>query len=208
MNTLEVIPSGYDANRTAWHSASNIQNGYADTTNTTGAFIYLTRGGMAETYIYYTFDVSAIPVGATINSITGKVKCFISEVSSSRITQRNIQLFAGTTAKGSPTTIDNMTSLFDLTPGNWTREELGNISLRVYAQRGYTGSNNNYYIIFYGAELTIEYESGGLTQTLKIKSNGNWEDVSKVYKKENGSWVEQQDLSEVFDENANYVKGN
>lgn len=206
MNTLTVVPSGYDTTRTAWYSASNIQNGYADTTNTTPAYIYLTRGGMAETYIYYTFDVSAIPVGATINSVTGKVKCFISETTSSRITQRNIQLFSGSTAKGNATTIDSMTSLFDLTPGNWTREELDNISLRAYAQRSYTGTNNNYYITFYGAEITIEYESGGVTQTLKIKSNDNWEEVSKVYKKENGTWVEQQDLSQVFDTQKNYLK--
>lgn len=208
MNTLTVVPSGYDATRTAWYSANNIQNGYADTTNTTPAYIYLTRGGMAETYIYYTFDVSAIPLNATINSVTGKVKCLISETTSSRITQRNIQLFSGSTAKGNATTIDNMTSLFDLTPGNWTREELENISLRVYAQRGYTGSNNNYYIVFNGAEITIEYEAGGATQTLKIKSNGSWTEVSKVYKKENGSWVEQADLSQVFDTNANYARVN
>lgn len=208
MNTLTVVPSGYDTTRTSWYSANNIQNGYADTTNTTPAYIYLTRGGMAETYIYYTFDVSAIPSNATINSVTGKVKCLISETTSSRITQRNIQLFSGSTAKGNATTIDNMTSLFDLTPGNWTREELENISLRVYAQRGYTGSNNNYYIVFNGAEITIEYEAGGATQTLKIKSNGSWQDVSKVYKKENGSWVEQADLSQVFDTNANYARAN
>lgn len=206
MNVLEVIPSGYDTNRTAWYGVNKIQNGYADTTNTTPAYIYLTRGGKAETYIYYTFDVSAIPSSATINSIVGKVKCSITEVSSARIIQRDVQLFSGNTAKGSPTTIDNMTYLFDLIPGNWTREELDNISLRVYAQRGYTGSNNNYYIMFYGAEITIEYESGGVTQTLKIKSNGNWEDVSKVYKKENGTWVEQQDLSQVFDTQKNYLK--
>lgn len=208
MNTLEVNPSGYDINRTSWASVSNIQNGYATTSNNSPAYIYLKKGGAEETYIYYTFDTSLIPANAVINSVGCRVKVYISETSSARIMQRNIQLFSGSTAKGNATTIDNMTGLFDLTLGNWTREELGNISLRVYAQRGYTGSNNNYYITFHGAELTIEYESGGVTQTLKIKANGNWEDVSKVYKKENGSWVEQADLSEVFDATANYVKGN
>lgn len=206
MNTLTVVPSGYDATRTAWYSANNIQNGYADTTNTTPAYIYLTRGGMAETYIYYTFDVSAIPSNATINSIVAKARGSITETSSARITQRNLQLFSGNTAKGSPTAIDSVTEFFDLTPGNWTREELDNISLRIYVQRGYTGSNNNYYILFKGAEITIEYEAGGATQTLKIKSNGSWTEVSKVYKKENGSWTEVQDLSQEFDTNANYVK--
>lgn len=37
-------------------------------------------------------------------------------------------------------------------------------------------------------------------------SNGNWQDVSKVYKKENGSWIEQEDLSQVFDTQKNYLK--
>ena len=31
--------------------------------------------------------------------------------------------------------------------------------------------------------------------------------ASKVYKKINGSWVEQADLSSVFDTSTNYVKG-
>lgn len=32
--------------------------------------------------------------------------------------------------------------------------------------------------------------------------------TSKVYKKINGSWVEQSDISGVFSTSANYVKGN
>lgn len=42
---------------------------------------------------------------------------------------------------------------------------------------------------------------------LMLKSNGSWVTVSKVYKKVNGSWVEQDDLSSLFDTTANYVKG-
>jgi hypothetical protein len=38
--------------------------------------------------------------------------------------------------------------------------------------------------------------------------NGSWVEFQKVYKKINGSWVEQTDPSSIFDTTANYVKGN
>lgn len=40
------------------------------------------------------------------------------------------------------------------------------------------------------------------------KVTGGWVPSTKVYKKVNGSWVEQSDLTTVFDTNTNYVKGN
>jgi hypothetical protein len=40
------------------------------------------------------------------------------------------------------------------------------------------------------------------------KTTGGWVAATKVYKKVNGSWVEQSDLTTVFDTNTNYVKGN
>ena len=43
--------------------------------------------------------------------------------------------------------------------------------------------------------------------TLSFKSNGAWVTVTKAYKKVSGSWVEQSDLTTVFDSNTNYLKG-
>ena len=43
--------------------------------------------------------------------------------------------------------------------------------------------------------------------TISFKDNGSWVSASKVYKKVSGSWVEQQDLTTVFDPTKNYVKG-
>ena len=57
------------------------------------------------------------------------------------------------------------------------------------------------------ANHTIVVTSSGSTATLSYKSNGSWVAASKAYKKISGSWVEQTNLSNVFDSNTNYVKG-
>lgn len=207
MSTLIVNPSGYDE-RSAWKNAYSLENAYNGTENTNRATFAL-KTDNALTYIYLTFDLSSIPADAIINSVSCNVKASIDNANAARIAQKQVQLFSGTEAKGTVTTIPtSQSSIVSLDTGTWTREELDSLTLRFYAKRGYSGTSNNYYIYIYGADLTIEYTSGGVTQTLKIKSNGNWTDVSKVYKKENGSWVEQTDLSQVFDTNANYVKEN
>ena len=206
MSTLIVNPSGYDE-RSAWKSVYGLENAYNSTENTDRATFAL-KTGSALTYIYLTFDLSSIPADAIINSVSCNAKASIDNANAARIAEKQVQLFSGTEAKGSVTTIPTSASIVSLDTGTWTREEMDNLTLRFYAKRGYSGTSNNYNIYIYGADLTIEYTSGGVTQTLKIKSNGNWQDVNKVYKKENGSWVEQTDLSQVFDTNANYVKEN
>lgn len=205
MSTLIVNPSGYDESRSVWRNVTNLQNAYNSTENTTYATFGL-RTGTYLTYIYLTFDLSSIPANAVINSVSCNVKVRIENANTSRIAEKQVQLFSDTEAKGTATTIPFSASIVSLDTGTWTREELDNLTLRFYAKRGYTGTSNNYYIYVYGADLTIEYTSGGVTQTLKIKSNGNWQDVRKVYKKENGEWIEQTELSQVFDTQKNYLK--
>ena len=46
-----------------------------------------------------------------------------------------------------------------------------------------------------------------VTDKLYFKENGAWTAASKAFKKVNGIWVEQTDLTAVFDANTNYVKG-
>ena len=50
--------------------------------------------------------------------------------------------------------------------------------------------------------------SGGNTPKLYVKINGAWKEVTAAYKKTNGSWVLQSDVTTVFDTDTNYVKGN
>ena len=54
--------------------------------------------------------------------------------------------------------------------------------------------------------LQLEYEE--IVEDIYIKENGNWNKYSAVYKKENGIWVLQSNLTSIFDVNTNYVRGN
>jgi hypothetical protein len=49
---------------------------------------------------------------------------------------------------------------------------------------------------------------GGSTKKLYIKQNGTWVAFSKAYVKVNGTWVQQTDLSNIFNSQTNYIKGN
>lgn len=154
-------PVDYDANDHAYYSLSGVDNGYTDSSSTSYATISLTRGSRAETHLWYLFDTSSIPDGAVITSVACTVKCYISSTNSSYIATRQVQLFAGDTAKGSATTITNSTSVRTMSVGTWTLDELRNLRLRVYAVRGTSNVNTNYYFRFYGATLSVTYTYQG-----------------------------------------------
>lgn len=50
-------------------------------------------------------------------------------------------------------------------------------------------------------------DTGGDTDTMWFKANGSWVEAVKVYKKVSGAWVEQADLTQVFDNGTDYVFG-
>lgn len=115
-DTITVHPTGV-ADDHAYASVSSIANGYAESSNTNYATINLTTGQNATTYIYFTFDFSSIPASATIDSVSCTAKAYINTTNSSRITTRQIQLYSGTTAKGSASTVSNSTTAFSMTTG-------------------------------------------------------------------------------------------
>lgn len=205
VKTLTVYPSGYVSDDYAYESASNIENGYNSADNTTYATINLTTGKSAETYIYYTFDLSAIPDGAAIISITCSAKSQISSSTSSHVAERTMQLYSGTTAKGSSVQINSpfISSVTKMTVGDWTADELKDCRLKLYAKRGSSNTSTTYYIKFYGATLTVEYAEpdiipivgnitvGGVAKTLAggyCNIGGVWKTICKSYSNINGMW--------------------
>lgn len=209
MSNLEVYPSGYDTSKSSFNGQpTSPENAYTSYEDTTYARYNLITGANANTYVYFTFDLSSIPINAIIKSVNCIAKAFVTEGNTSRIAVKQLQMYCGDTAKGTASDIAYSANSYELDTGSWTREELDSLYLRLYAKRGTQRVTTSYQLCFFGANLVIEYESGGVTQTLKIKSNSNWEDVSKVYKKESGSWVEQTSLDTLFDTTANYVKSN
>ena len=169
-DTITVHPTGV-ADDYAYASVSDITNGYAESSHTNYATINLTTGSGATTYIYFTFDFSSIPAGATIDSVSCTAKAYINTTNSSRITTRQIQLYSGTTAKGSASTVSNSTTAFSMTTGTWTRNELQNARIRLYGVRGTSNTTSAYYFRFYGATFTVNYSVNGTAYTIGATSN-------------------------------------
>ena len=203
INTLTVYPSGYVSDDYAYKSATGIENGYNFADNTTYATINLTKGGGAETYIYYTFDLSAIPDGAVITSVSCSANVTISSTFSLYISSRTMQLYSGTTAKGSSASIPSNAASTTITAGDWTRDELTDCRLKLYAKRGSYGSTSGIHIKFYGATLTVEYAEpdiihiignttvDGVAKTLAggyVNIGGVWKTIAKSYTNINGVW--------------------
>lgn len=183
-------PVSYDSDR-QWNSASATANGYTDSSSTNYCQVNLTFGSQAETMVNWNFgSFAAIPEGATIDSVTCTCKCMINNTTASRIAIRTAQLYSGSTAKGTAYTVANSTTVFDITPGTWTREELLSAKLRLYAKRGTSSTGTGYYFRFYGATMTVEYSYEGASYNLKVKNNGSWVTPTKVLVKDEGTWKE------------------
>lgn len=169
----------------------------ADTSAVSGNDYSSSSGSHAQ--IYYSFDFSDIPSDATIVSVECQVKGHCESTSASNRRAR-CQLYVGTsTAKGSYTDFSSTSAqTLTLDTGTWTRSELDDLRLRF--EIGYYGGLVN------GATVTITYEEKA-SDTIMVKQSGAWVAFATAYKKVNGAWVKQSDLTSVFDPTANYVKG-
>ena len=191
--------------------------------HTTASATYVKDNGnnTATGWAIYSFDFSAIPAGATINSVTVKCYGFCENTTHDSTHKANIKLYSGSTQKGTEqyfTSTSNQTITIS-SPGTWTRDELQNAKLHfevAYYGGGifgitwtvsYTESGYEYIISNVAANHTITVTSGGTTTILYYKNNDSWAAATRVYKKISGSWVQQNDLTTVFDGNTNYVKG-
>ena len=161
-SSVTFIPSAYDSGTFTVSGSYPASNGLSNTSST--SYARFTMSTTAQ-YCIYSIGVSGIPSNATINSVTCSVKAAVS--STANTTTRTVQLYAGTTAKGSAYTlpVSSSTTTFSLTPGTWTAAELQNCKIRFDGQRG---GNQSRYIMFYGAELTVNYTytSYNITSTI------------------------------------------
>lgn len=140
-------------------------NGYNGTSNTSSyARLQLNANSTTtDCYIYYTFSISGIPSDATIDSVS----CVARIYANNRVTTgtstnaASIQLYNGTTAKGSAQTgIGRSAANVTISnTGSWTVSELNNIRLRIKGRR--TNTSNSAYLYFYGADLTVNYSING-----------------------------------------------
>lgn len=152
-------------------------------------------------HIDYSFDFSEIPAGASIQSVSVRVKGHCESTSSSSEVA-TLQLYSGSTAKGSESEFTSTSDqTITMSAGTWTRAELQNAILRFTI--GYYGGAVS------GATWSVTYEmdgyvytisnitadhtivvspSGGTSINIRVKQNGAWITPSKVYVKQNGTW--------------------
>ncbi len=185
-------PTSYDSGYAAY-SLKNPTRGYKDSGDTTNySQLNLVRGEGAVSYLYYNFSFN-IPSGATITAISCTVTCLINRTVATNITTRQIQLYAGSTAKGSASDVVNSTNLMTLDAGNasdWSASDVNNAKIRLYAVRGSVNTTNNYYFRFYGATLTVNYTydktqyevtATSNVQGITVSSAQEWVDAGEDY---------------------------
>ena len=160
--TLTVYPSGYDQEHisiAAFASSYPATNAYNSADNTSAfAQININRGEYAESYIYFTFDLSALPVGARITSVSCDVRAYINQLDTNHLIDTAfMQMSSGQTLKGSPTNFTGTETKHTLDVGTWTAEELENACLYIYVKRTNINTTTARPTRIFGATLTIDY---------------------------------------------------
>ena len=197
MATITVYPSGYVRDDHAYKSVKGITNGYKSAGNWYRyATIEATAGG-AETYFYYTFDLSELPPDVVITSVTCVATAIVPKFNS--LETSTVQLYCSTNAKGSAVAMGKKVSVES---GTWTRKELKDCRLKLYGKT-YESSAATTDIMFYGATLTIEYAEAanvpivgdvtieGVAKELSMgycNIDGVWKTIAKSYTNINGVW--------------------
>ena len=211
MASVTLVPAGYDGQISSYSSVDAsypLSNGLTSSSSDTFTVLNLNKGSGAVSKLAVKFDVSKIPTDAKVNSISCKIKAKISNAYS-YILSGVAQLYCGTAGLSSEIDLgtSEVAQSFSDT-GWWDRESLNELVLLITCTRGSLSANNSQTLRFYGADLTVDYTSGGSSgPVLSTKVNGSWVNVSKVYKKVNGLWVEQSDIASLFDTNTNDGKG-
>lgn len=121
---------------------------------------YANGGSSSTAHIDYDFEFD-IPENATIESVACQVKGHCENTSRSTA---NLQLYAGTTAKGSVSKFTSTSAqTVTLTTGTWTRAEVDNLKLRFTI--GYYGGLVN------GATVTITYQYDDITYVITVNNS-------------------------------------
>lgn len=157
VNLSSYIPKSTDG---SWYNVSNLSNAYSGVSGSGSSSycgITLERGAGAETYIYFLFDTSGIPDNATIKSVECKAKVSISNTTAANVASRGAKLCSGTTEKTASVSVTTTAAIRTFTMGTWTKQELSDVRLKMYATRGESNTTSNYALRVYGATLTIVY---------------------------------------------------
>lgn len=169
--TETIVPESYTNGTTAF-TITNIDNAYTDASSTTFATLTAAGGGTARS-IYLELGNLTIPSSATITGVTCSATLQFSRNNSSSGVTASCQLYSGSNAKGSATTIvssatDLAKTTFNLTTGNWTASEIANARLFIIMTNNASSTQRLLYV--YGVSFNVTYEVDGLVYTYTINN--------------------------------------
>lgn len=209
MATAKLIPSSYYLSST-YLVMSDAENMYDDVSSTDYATLTNTNASTSYYYCYIRgFNIGDIPATAVVSSFTVKIRGRASGAYNAAL-----YLCHGTTtiSNATATQFPNSSSMTTRTfaNGSLTWADIAGyddtFGIRINCRRNAKNTQSYYYIV--GAEIDVTYEVPVPTsEKLYFKNNGAWVEASKAYKKVGGVWVEQSDLTSVFDDQTNYVRG-
>ena len=208
MATIRLIPSSYSLSNTTYLSVTSASNMYTNTDSTTYATVTNSQSGTTTYYIYLKgFNFGDVPSDAVVSSFTVKFKANEKRASTST-SYRPYLVNNTTTITGSCDVVSTSVAVHEFTgvTATWaTIKGYGsNFGIRISNRR--SNKNQQSTVNIYGAEIEVNYTIPS-DKTLYVKSNGSWVQVSKAFKKVNGVWVEQTDISNVFQSGVNYRYG-
>lgn len=153
------IPVTYDSENSFYDSiyTGSTSDGLAPSTSTSRICAFVSQTAYAEAKLIYNFDCSSIPQNATITSVTcvAAAACYSN---GQYFDTKTLQLYNGNTAKGNAVTITgngNTPTEHSINGGQWTRNELNDIKIVTYIQRGNNTTQASF--SFWGATLTVNY---------------------------------------------------
>lgn len=189
MPTLTVYPSGYDQEHisiAAFASSYPATNAYNSADNTSVfAQININRGEYAESYIYFTFDLSALPVGARITSVSCDVRAYINQLDTNHLIDTAfMQMSSSQTLKGSPTNFTGTETKHTLDVGTWTAEELEHACLYIYVKRTNINTTTARPTRIFGATLTIDYTWNPLNDLITDRTQSDVDELVALLKKD------------------------
>lgn len=203
MATATLIPSSYYVTSSVLTVASEA-NMYADTSSTNYGTVTNTEASTSYYYFYLRgFNISAIPANAQVSSFVVKIRGRASGAYNA-----SMYLCHGTTtiSNATATQLPNSSTVATRTfaNGSLTWSDIvsygSDFGVRINCRRN--AKNTQAWWRVYGAEIDVTYTAP--TNTMWFKANGAYVAGTKVYKKVNGLWVEQSDLTNVFEQGTNY----
>ena len=203
IGSFDSVNSKYQSESSA-HPFSTVIGKGSDNTDSYAEW-NIVHGRFTQSRVYYRFDVSSIPMDATINSVNCTVRASRQNARVTEFSTLTLKIVIGTTEESEHASVanDETVNVYDLPSKTCTRDELINVGIVMHSSRGISSPNKDFWVRLYGATLSVDFTAVSGSRFL-LKINGVWTEGSQLYKKINGVWVLQEDLSNVFESNIKY----